>query len=89
MALANAGKICGEEVKLTVRGVEVPAQAILRDLQDSIENTKKAFLQGNYDLISPDYNNPGGLPDGSSLYGVLFHSKNPAVGPFNNYAVDS
>ncbi len=49
----------------------------------SINETILAFIEDKGEI--PDiYKNESGLADGSSIYGVVFHRKNPAVGNFSD-----
>ena len=79
-ALKISGDLCdsSETAYLTVNGHNETADTILKDLEDDIDLTKTKFLAGEFDKIPEVFRNKEGLPDGSSIYGILLHSKNPA-----------
>ena len=83
-SLEVGGHICGETPPfITIRGNEMSAREVLENLRKIVKETEDAFLSENYDQIPKLFRNEGNLPDGSALYGILFHSEKPAVGEFN------
>ena len=54
-----------------------------------LRKTENAFLSGNYNEIPDLLRNKSNLPDGSSLYGIVFHTGKPAVGGFNKNHEDN
>ena len=86
-AVVRGKEECGgifRDTFLFVRGRNLNSKVILRDLRKLIKDTQSAFLSRNFMAIPEILRNKSGLPDGSSLYGILFHSEKPAVGGFNN-----
>ena len=79
-ALKISGDLCesSESAYLTVNGGKVTAEMIFNSLEDDINLTIESFMAKNYDQIPEVYRNHEGVPDGSSIYGILLHSKNPA-----------
>ena len=89
-ALVEGGEICtgflDDETFVRIRGIDLTAGEILDDLRNLILETEEAFLSGNYNDIPDLLRNESNLPDGSALYGFVFHTEKPAVGGFNkNY----
>ena len=78
------GKDLCDDPFIVIRGKNKTAQDILSELILSLEQTERGFLSGNMEDIPKIYKNDGNLPDGSSLYGIVFHTTNPAVKGFNN-----
>ena len=91
-SLDQAGYLCfdtefdrnNKVLFLKVGGKILTVKKVLEDLNLALEKTEEAFLNGNNEDIPEFFRNEDGFPDGGTLYGIVFHSNNPAVGPFND-----
>lgn len=82
-SLVHGGMLCGG-VHIRIRGEVKTAEDVLNELISSLEKTEESFLNEDFEGIPEIYKNLGNFPDGSSLYGIVFHTKNPAVDGFND-----
>ena len=69
---------------IKIKGEIKTIQEILTNLKDTLRTTEDEFLKENFNNIPKIFKNQNNLPDGSALYGILFHVENPAVDGFNN-----
>ena len=69
---------------IKIRGKEKTIKEVLQNLKSALKKTEKAFLQKKFSEIPKIFQNESNLPDGSAIYGVLFHVNKPAVKGFNN-----
>jgi len=59
------------------------AYVAFRDLRDSVERyIDQVLASGDIAESEQIFENPSGLPDGSSLYGIVFHAAKPAIHDF-------
>ena len=82
-SLVYGRAVCGDSF-LQVQGRRFSSRTVLTDLKNLISQTEEAFLSGRFEDIPELLRNKSNLPDGSALYGFVFHSEKPAVNGFND-----
>lgn len=89
-ALSSSGDICEPHgpAYLTVNSQNIPSSSIYEEIKKALEKTIKSFLANKPEDIPDFFRNKDGLPEGSSVYGILLHSKNPAYHGFANMCED-